>query len=315
MQKNDIKIAVVCDPHIQPINRSRKDNYLATCFNKISQIAEQNDIIIFGGDLFSSSIMQIEYLYQVMEFFKTYKNKGKEFISIIGNHDVPSYREDLLNETSLGLLNLSGVLKVERGCIINSKLPQSLNIDILPLRLKDAIEYIKSKETINSNKTNILLGHHFLTDLQQEINLAELGYDYICLFHDHKDYEEITLGKTKVLRSGSLLRNAAHEHIFKQKIGYYQFIFNNTNFIDYKYVNINYEKAEDVFKEEIVTGLNKEQKKFIESIDMIIKKCSDKFDKNNNVFSIKQILIDLKMPKKCFSYLQEVYDNCELELV
>ena len=64
-----MKIAIVGDPHISTGFRARVDEYLRTVLNKIEQIAEENDKVIFLGDVFDASSMSTYVFNTVYKLF------------------------------------------------------------------------------------------------------------------------------------------------------------------------------------------------------------------------------------------------------
>ena len=104
-----MKIAIVGDPHISTGFRARVDDYLRTVIRKIKDIANENDAVIFLGDVFDTSAMPtyvFNYTYRELKDFKGHLH------TILGNHDMFHRNLKSLNKTTIGSLDLTEVIKV-----------------------------------------------------------------------------------------------------------------------------------------------------------------------------------------------------------
>ena len=85
-----------------------------TALNKIAYIAENNDKVIFLGDMFHTCANNTLFFNTVYKFFSKPEFEGK-FISILGNHDIFHNNQASINRTTIGSLELTGVLEIKRS--------------------------------------------------------------------------------------------------------------------------------------------------------------------------------------------------------
>ena len=209
-----MKIAIVGDPHIATGFRARVDDYLHAVLNKIKMIAEENDAVIFLGDMFDTSAMPT-YVFNL-----TYKElapfKGK-LHTILGNHDMFHRNLSSLNKTTIGSLDLT------EGITIHTK-PFTLgSLEFVPVMTDDEYDSIP----VDDN-TRVLLCHKYYEMLvcpEESLDakeLCDLGYRWVFMGHDHQPYEPIDLGSTILYRPGSLTRTTVDMYNKDRKIRYYQ---------------------------------------------------------------------------------------------
>jgi DNA repair exonuclease SbcCD nuclease subunit len=215
-----MRIAVIGDVHLLEHNpKSRKDNYFHAIMDKIRRISEENDTLLFLGDIFERPTISIGALYQVFGLFLELQRSGKRVYSIIGNHDIPHYNTSDLNRTSLGVLALSGLIE-----ILTDKVDVGgLSVQAIPF---DPREF--NKKSVGDS---ILLGHCFFEssdDPDYSITrdqLMDSGYSHCFLGHDHSPYGEEMVGDVKVCRPGSICRNTSHSYNLTRTPEYYQILY------------------------------------------------------------------------------------------
>lgn len=113
-----IKLLFFTDPHFTAKNpQSRKDNMFNTVKEKTREILnisinEDIDYVLCGGDIYDSPSISDNVAGEVGEIFLDFKNKGKQIITVAGNHDIIGNSLSTLNQTKLGLLGRLGIIKI-----------------------------------------------------------------------------------------------------------------------------------------------------------------------------------------------------------
>ena len=92
----------------------RKDVYYITFLKKLYELNKvvQHfgiDAVIHTGDLFHSARVSNKFAGQVSELIKA---MGVDFYVVPGNHDIEGYTVDTIDQTMLGLMAKTGVVKL-----------------------------------------------------------------------------------------------------------------------------------------------------------------------------------------------------------
>ncbi len=216
------------------------------CFSVLDEILkEQNDLILFAGDLFDSRVPRLEVLAEAMHFLSKLKDKKSEikfiecdkeinmralqgvpFISIYGNHE---RRANLINpiqslENAGLLINLHCQkivfeLKGEKIAIHGmSYVPEKYS--------KDVLEEWAPKPVLNAK--NILLLHQNiepfvyspLEDVNLKISDLPTGFDIILDGHIHWK-NEVPLKNGKLLMAGSTIPTQLNKKESEVRKGYF----------------------------------------------------------------------------------------------
>lgn len=307
-----MKIGIVGDLHIAPEPENRIDNYFQVGLNKIEEISQICDNVIFTGDIFSKPKVDEIYTNTLIEHLRYCMNKyNVEFYTIIGNHDVAHEEEENLNHSSLGTLKVSGVMNVitpYNGSIVLNDGELDYIFDTVPVKFKNLQNYeIKVIQKVKKT-LNILLVHHLYESGSECLRYEDLkgsGYDMVFFGHDHKPldngriiYEDLT-----VYRSGSIMRNIANDYNLERQL-YYYILENGT--VSCQAITTSDPKS--VFKVDAYSRTNYNQKKFTESIDTII----DRYKNNvstQSKFSIKNIMEELNTPDENMNYIGKKYQQ------
>jgi len=232
-----MKIAIVGDPHISTGFRARVDDYLKTVLRKIKDIAEENDAVIFLGDVFDTSAMPTYVFNETYRALEPYKDK---FHTILGNHDTFHRNVKALYKTTIGSLNLTKVLHVHIKPFIVG------NIEFVPVMTDDDFLNIPKDEEHNK----VLLCHKYYEMMvcpEESLDASELqdlNYKYVFMGHDHQYYDPINLGNTLLFRPGSLTRNTADYYNKDRQVIYYQL---DTETGSVKPVNVFMQPSSEVF--------------------------------------------------------------------
>lgn len=297
------KIAIVGDVHIASNVSSRVDDYFNTCLNKIKEISEENDSIIFLGDLFNTPTIQNNYFVELYNLFTYYKNKGKKFYSIIGNHDIYNEREESLYKSTLGLCEITGLIE-----IIKPNMPISIgkyNFHTSYVNFNKAKEHIK---TLKLNENDILLLHHFFDDQYEGFtyeDIKDIGCKNIFLGHEHSPFPELrkVYKEFTAYRSGSLLRNSSIQYNLERDIFYFVL---EDEVKCYKLENV--KSAKDIFTQQAYSQENLSKKIFLQNINDVIGKYTNNISTQNK-FSISCILTELNTPISSLNYIKSKYES------
>lgn len=303
-----MKIAIVGDLHIAPVPSNRIDDYFNVALDKINQIAIENDVVIFLGDIFSRPKVDkhfentlIDYLWQCKTDYET------KFYTIIGNHDVQSELETELHNSSLGTLAAARAMDIiipgVRTTFIDGQF--TYNFNTVPVKFRDVKSFL-DKQKYDSN--DILLIHHEYetgTNRLTYDDLKGLGCRMVFFGHDHCPLPEgrILYPELTVYRSGSLMRNIAQDYNFTRQVYYY--VLENGK-VSCK--AIKQQDAKDIFTIESYTRQNYYKKQFTESIDELIEKYTNNVSKQDK-FSIKTILEELNAPENVVDYIKKKYES------
>ena len=313
-----MKIGIVGDLHIAPVPEKRIDDYFQTGLNKIEQIAQYCDKVIFTGDIFSVPKIDEKYvnpLIRHLDWCKT--NYNCEFITAIGNHDVANELEEHLEQSSLGTLEAAKIMTVIKPGINNSFILKDKNLfyrfQTIPVKFKDAKEYLKEFSfDVNPNFINILIVHHLYEtgmecfnyeDFQNKnINMIFFGHDHKPMDGGRKIYTDFT-----VYRSGSLMRNIANDYNLERSVYYYVL---EDGKISCKAINI--QDAKSVFNTDAYNRTNYNEKKYIEVTNEQIDNLIEHYKNNisiKNKFSIKDVLKEVGTPDNNIDYIGKQYQK------
>ena len=223
--------AVVGDLHIDnrtPI--SRIDNIMETMDKKLHSILNSCKFhnvkyVFFEGDLINRVSMTFEALNLAIQVFMEFKNCGIQLFSILGNHDIVRNSVDMLDKSPVQILFTMGLIthiNLESPVRFFFKSESMLSWNGLPIAKLTPVDY--TEELVPADyrvRCNILLAHMFYDAdpliaekahnlLPEEI--SALNYDLIFLGHDHEYYSDVVVDKTRIIRSGSVLRGTSHNY-------------------------------------------------------------------------------------------------------
>ena len=220
-------IAFAADLHADshPPSSRLDTDYIETAVGKLQSIREacikENVRFLFlGGDIFHRVTTTFECVRRAGAELMKFREAGITVGSIIGNHDLARNQLEKLSKSPLNLLFDFGVLErldLSRRVIINGKAL------INPAGYLDKIPGANKKAAYN-----FLIAHLFYNapDIYGGKSLSSdmvnaLGYDAIFLGHDHINYDIVRVGKTAIVRPGSILRGTSHKYNFERKVGFY----------------------------------------------------------------------------------------------
>lgn len=201
---------------------SRIDDYQHTVICKLDDILKKCliknvKVLVFAGDMFSRIAVPHECVNAVGEAFMNFKRNGVRVFSIVGNHDIARNNMDRLIKSPLKTLF---TFEVVEHINLNIRIVLNKKTLITP------VDYVQTPVgAYEKAKYNILIAHMFFnsTDLFSsgshnitESDVINWGYDCIMLGHDHVPYPIIRVGKTDIIRPGSVMRATSHEYNFNR---------------------------------------------------------------------------------------------------
>ena len=222
--------AVVGDLHVDnrtPI--SRIDNIMETMDKKLRSIlssCKSHNVryVFFEGDLINRVSMTFEALNLAIQVFMEFRRQGIQLFSILGNHDIVRNSTDKLDKSPVQILFTMGLITH-----INLESPVYFHLSDfygnsasgMKVAKLTAVDYTEEPVQAESGMFNILLAHMFYNAdpiiaekvhnlLPEEI--SGLNYDLIFLGHDHECYPDEVVGKTRIIRDGSVLRGTSHNY-------------------------------------------------------------------------------------------------------
>ena len=217
-----MKIAIVGDIHLTDIKpRNRKDDFNQALYDKLAYVFKTNEVILCLGDLFDKGKVSENIIYETLTFLLEKEKEGKQFYTLVGNHDLYKYNLDYTKDSSIGLIDLIYYHVLNRRLILEGSLViDNQKITAIPFLLE------KPDLSIYQDSNEILLGHYYYDQKFEK----DLSYHYedlvdtkakaLFLGHDHKTYPEILIEGTRLLRCGALCRRTHPEA--KRTVYYYQ---------------------------------------------------------------------------------------------
>ena len=207
---------------------SRKDIYSFTFLKKLAELiyvakeVYHSDMILHTGDMFHVPIVSMKFLGQVAEIIRA---TNIPFYVVPGNHDIIGYNTDTLDQTALGVLAKTGVIKIlDRNHPLKVKCKnatgQSFEIAISGQEYHEGIDdgtdpddfLMQQKEA----DLNILATHCYLVEkpipvmshtLLQSVNTDA---DIVLSGHWHQPFSK-TVGDVDFYNPGAALRVDASE--------------------------------------------------------------------------------------------------------
>lgn len=222
--RSDEKIAFLQDVHMDSqTTETRIDDMSQTTIDKMRDVLkkckERNVKAMFqAGDFFNRVSVTHGAVNMIGEVLAEFKEAGIQVFAICGNHDIIRNNMDNIDRSPIQTLFIYGMVKhlnLETRVIINNKI------------LITPVDYTEYPPEADKNATyNILLCHMFvnassyIADEKHNLttkDIEKLKYDMIFAGHDHEEYPMMEIGKSLVIRNGSLLRGTSHNYNFTRK--------------------------------------------------------------------------------------------------
>lgn len=300
----DFKVSIVGDVHIMERSpRYRKDDYLNSILSKLDYIFDNSDIVLFLGDLFDNPTISYKAFHRFVSLLKHHYVNGKQFYSIVGNHDIQNYNLHKLKESTLGLIFSIGLIKPLTRISVNG-----IIFDGMTLGNK-----VIEQSSFDLTNTSFLLGHYFYNNsLDPDYSITDdqiinMNYDYLFLGHDHKPYSVKTIGKTLLHRGGSICRNTIDDFNLKRVPSFYQvYIKPNSDYeINYLEIKSSLLTSEVYIPEVFQTNTSKINKEYLTDISSVLKSFTKNVNLNSN--NISSILLSLNPPDEVYHYIENTY--------
>ena len=200
-----MNILHITDSHGAPVApEKRMDMYYITFLKKLTEIKyviekENIDLVLHTGDLFHRSRVSNKFMGQTAKVIKKW---SAPLYVVPGNHDIDGYNISTIDQTSLGLLERTGVIK--------------LLTRNAPIRFeKDNIEVaISGQEFYNDIDTGNMEDFEMLQD-DADINILAI-HGYIANTPQHPDIR-CTQTKDIVTDADIVLSGHYHESFFEER--------------------------------------------------------------------------------------------------
>ena len=217
-----MKILHITDSHgTVKTPESRTDLFYVTFLKKLAEIAyviklHKIDMVIHTGDLFHTSRVSNKFMGQVAEIIQKW---NVPLYVVPGNHDIDGYSIDTIDQTSLGLLAKTGVLKLlTRNNPITVKAEQDGNHFTVAISGQEYYPMIDNgnmkdyEMQQDEADINILAIHSYIADTPQHPNIRctypkdiITNADIILTGHYHRSFA-IDIDNTSYYNPGSMLR-------------------------------------------------------------------------------------------------------------
>lgn len=218
-----MKLMFLTDSHVTFKGpESRIDSYHNVILDKFGEVGEiirekGIDRVIHGGDLFHSYNISLKFAGEIANAIRTWRVP----VSVVpGNHDVIGYNTKTLEQTMLGFLANTGVVRL----LLRSN-PLMFNIKGKMLAIEGQ-EYYKDIDTGNKDDymcqvkadLNLLVAHSMLLERpffkdkpHTLIKDVHSNADIILTGHYHPGFKTVKIDNTTFINPGSLLRNESSD--------------------------------------------------------------------------------------------------------
>ena len=312
-------IAFVVDPQIQFSNpANRIDNYFEALIKKLSFILNDNKYVIILGDLTEFPVLDMQGIIILTGMLQKHKMQGGQVYSLVGNHDIYNWNISTISKTTLGLLSkLDLITIVDRS----GEVPDSLvSVEFLNIEGWDIdctlLKTPHNNLPIAKSDKSILIGHNyynFARDPKHSLEyeeIANLGYRYIFLGHDHENYKPKALEQGILYRPGSLGRQTTHPYNFTRKIKYCQLDLDTDKVRE---IEVPFEPASEVFSLEAIEKHEDTTPTYVYDLEELMKNFKNK---NTINMSIKKMMEDNpEIPDEIIDFIEQCHEACQLEFV
>jgi DNA repair exonuclease SbcCD nuclease subunit len=255
---------------------------------KLHQVTE----VIFTGDFFNIRDQSWDYWNQVANILRQIE---ANVFSIVGNHDIPYERLDLLNKTPLAGLFQSCLTQLQREKFNDWEIVGQ-SIGELPSHKFQKSTQKKSIFVLHAFYQKQFEDEHFITP--EEIN--SLGYKYLVLGHDHVSYPPMQVpgGDTILIRPGSLMRGTSHYYQLQKEVNVYILDLTTERL---ERVKIKTQPASEVFSRQAMDKNIQEKLSMKKASELVGQLMRQMEDQKNSVY---KILDGLRLEPDVSSYLE-----------
>ena len=230
-----VKLVVINDTQIKSANpKSRIDHYETTIINKMIETGEiakteNANLIIHTGDMFDIPKISERLLGLIAEIIRSY---GVPMVVVPGNHDIYGYNINTINNTSLGLLAKTGVVK-----LLTRAMPCMLDIDGIKVNIQGQeyhaqidqrdpkLDYyidlkIPADYYILAVHGMLISGGGHPSMPWTDISNIPPGPDYIFAGHWHPGFDPaVNQHSTRIFNYGSAVRDKATQDAKLRSVG------------------------------------------------------------------------------------------------
>lgn len=317
IKRKNKKILSSGDLHLNSSTpKSRIDSdYGQTCINKLKQIYkicknEDVEIVIVPGDIYHKNNQPLKFINKVAKTFKKFKNAGIEIFAIAGNHDLSYDKIKYLDNSPLGNLLISELIKPLDE--IQLSIDNEYDVYIKGYNFPEKVEKSEDKGDIN-----ICVSHRYFEKYDREFltskDLKNLGYDIYILGHDHVSFKPQKVGNSYLLRPGSLLRGTSHDYQLERGVyvDIIEFEWNgNKPKVNFKRKEIKTISAEKVFTSAVFgTSESEDRGDVLTNISESLDSLLDKMNSVGNVSSIYKFLDEVDVRDEVKEIIEMYLDN------
>lgn len=282
------KVMFVGDVHLKAQNPAcRKDNYAEAILRKLEWVKlyctdHRIGHVVFLGDFFDAPTVAWSLFTQVMQILTSMRERGITCYTVVGNHDIRYDRLDTLNDTSLGVLFLSGLL------VRLSESPILLRSDGTKIVGFDYTQEISPCEELREGSRVICVAHEyfqcdFSDETLQKEDLDAVKYPTYIFGHDHSPYIPFKGNGWMLYRPGSLSRNSSDMH---NRVRIPRVLVYSAEMDTFDFVDVASAKSPD----EVIMSSPEESS--ISMFDLVESLCSSYSD---NVTSVREYVNGMKM--------------------
>lgn len=312
-------IAFVVDPQIQFSNpANRIDNYFEALIKKLGFILDNNRYVVILGDLTEFPVLDMQGIIILIGMLQKHKKAGGQVYSLIGNHDIYSWNISTITKSTLGLLAKLGLITIIDK---SGEVPEALHA-VSSVEINDwtidctLLKTPHEQIPIASSERSILIGHnyyHFERDTKHSLEydeIANLGYKYVLLGHDHEPYQPKVIEGGILYRPGSLGRQTIHSYNFTRKIQYCRLDLDVEKMTTEE---VPFEPASEVFSVEAIEKHEDTTPAFVYDLEELMKNFKNKSTIN---MSIKKMMEDNpEISDEIISFIEDCHEACGLEFV
>lgn len=189
----------ITDTHFNNTSNVRTGDLLDDCVRKLDFVVDYTNkhdaTLLLGGDVFDKSQVSDKVKNRIATCLKRLKYKA---FAIEGNHDRRYDNSEYFDQTSLGNLVITGVVRL----LTEEEYPEVHLTSIKPMK------------TIGKPQIGMFHGFLNVEDGQNTVYLSDLMIKdnaLALLGHDHLVYDPLVIGTVKVIRPGSFLRGIRND--------------------------------------------------------------------------------------------------------
>lgn len=286
--------------------RSRKDDYATTVLGKLDWVMSQVDITVILGDVNHRPSINDELKVRLIDVLMKHRRAGKKIYWLMGNHDITNMNQETYKKFTMGVVHRAGIVGLARA------------MNIGPVYF-DVVDLKKNPEVPKTDKhPSVLLGHFFLEyPLDSTMSLtreavAASGFDYLILGHDHEPHPPELVGKTMVIRPGSVSRNTSHAYNLNRQPNYIRMTVKGGEILRVDTVEVPALKPHEVFYEEAFKKANTNTFTFVQNVQTILEGFKRIVESGEARATVRKALDEVGAPEPVKMYLKSLHEQAML---